>query len=258
MGVRILGMNNFESADHAMTSIVVDESIALDAGSLTRSLTTEQQGRIRFIFLTHRHFDHVRDAVDLVFKAGLDGRPGTRHIYGLQDVIDALSEHVLGELRPKLQEREAADGLPLLELHVIEPGSEISVDGHGVAPLPAFHGVPAVGYRVTLGDRSLYYTGDTGPGFAAALEQSPPGMLLTEVTFSDSEADRASRSNHMTPATLRSELEQLVHAAGWEPRVVAVHVFPGSEPEVRREIDRLRLETGWDITVGSAGAVLDV
>ena len=165
---------------------------------------------------------------------------------------------MLGALRPRLQERKATDGLPLLELHAVGPGDELEAGGHLVAPLPAFHGVPAVGYRVALGGRSLYYTGDTGPGFATALEQSPPDLLLTEVTFPDSEAERAARSGHMTPSALRAELERLASVAGWAPRAVAVHVFPGTEPEVRRDIEHLRSETGWDVTVAGAGAELDV
>ncbi len=258
MRARILGLNNFESSDHAMTSIVVDGSIALDAGSLTRSLSAEQQGRIRHIFLTHRHFDHIRDAVELVFRAGMDGRPGTRHIYGPQDTIDVLLEHVLGVIRPKLQEREAGDGLPLLELHGVEPSTELSIGEYVVTPLPAFHGVPAVGYRVTRSDRTLYYTGDTGPGFSTALATRPPDVLLTELTFPDSQADRANRSSHMIPATVRTEVERLIDTSGWAPRVVGVHVFPSSEHEVRHEIDRLQRETGWNISVGNTGAVFEV
>jgi ribonuclease BN (tRNA processing enzyme) len=258
MQVRILGLHNFESAEHLMTSIVVDETIALDAGSLTRALNTEQQDRIRNVLLTHRHFDHVRDVPELVHKAQNEGRTGTFNVYGPTDTIDVLINNYFGVSHPRLHDRIAADGSPLVELHRVGVSDEIRLGNHTIIPLPAFHSAPAVGYLVTNGGCSLYYTGDTGPGFSATLEQSPPDLLLSEVTFPIAQAERASATGHMTAATLRSEIQSLVDATGWNPRVLALHLFPQTEAGVRRDIEELRAETGWDITIGQPGQTVSV
>ncbi len=240
MQVRILGLHNFESADHLMTSLVVDDTIALDAGSLTRALTTEQQDRVRNVLLTHRHIDHVRDVPELVHKAQNEGRTGTFHVYGPTDTIDVLINNYFSVSHPRLHDRVAADGSPLVELHRVGASDEIRLGDHTINPLPAFHSAPAVGYLIANNGHSLYYTGDTGPGFAAALGQSPPDLLFSEVTFPNAQAERANATGHMTAATLRSEIQSLVDATGWVPRVLALHLFPQTASGVHRDIDELR------------------
>ena len=42
----MLGIHNYESRDSRMASYVVDGRLVLDAGSLTRALTFEQQSRV--------------------------------------------------------------------------------------------------------------------------------------------------------------------------------------------------------------------
>ncbi|MDP7618846.1 MAG: MBL fold metallo-hydrolase [Dehalococcoidia bacterium] len=258
MQIRILGLHNFESADHLMTSLVVDDTIALDAGSLTRALTTEQQDRVRDVMLTHRHIDHIRDVPELVRKAHHEGRAGTFHVYGPTDAIDVLINSYFGVSHPRLHDRIAADGSPLVELHRVVASDEIQLGDHTITPLPAFHSTSAVGYLVANDGRSLYYTGDTGPGFAAALRQSPPDLLLSEVTFPNDQAERASSTGHIVAATLRSEIQSLIDATGWVPRALALHLFPQTEAGVRRDIDELRAETGWDIGIGRAGQTVSI
>ena len=48
-----------------MASYVIDGKLALDAGSLIRALTFEQQRQVKAVILSHRHFDHTRDLATL-------------------------------------------------------------------------------------------------------------------------------------------------------------------------------------------------
>ena len=61
MNIRLLGAHNCESPNSKMVSLLIDGAIALDAGALTSSLSFEAQRKLRAIFLTHQHYDHVRD-----------------------------------------------------------------------------------------------------------------------------------------------------------------------------------------------------
>ncbi len=65
MLLRILGAHNMESIDTRMECHLIDGVLALDAGSLARSLSFEEQRGIRAILLSHRHFDHLRDLLPL-------------------------------------------------------------------------------------------------------------------------------------------------------------------------------------------------
>jgi len=69
MKVQILGAHNLESANTRLVSLLVDDVLALDAGSLTSSLSFEAQAGGKAILLTHHHFDHMRDIATI----GLNG-----------------------------------------------------------------------------------------------------------------------------------------------------------------------------------------
>jgi ribonuclease BN (tRNA processing enzyme) len=61
MEIRILGAHNVESATSKLVSLLVDDVLAVDVGSLTSSLSLEEQQKVSNILLTHCHYDHVRD-----------------------------------------------------------------------------------------------------------------------------------------------------------------------------------------------------
>ena len=61
MQLRVLGAHNMESRDTRMECHLIDGVLALDAGSLARALSFEEQRGVRAVLLTHRHFDHIKD-----------------------------------------------------------------------------------------------------------------------------------------------------------------------------------------------------
>ena len=256
MQIRLTGAHNAESADTRLAGVVIDGSIALDAGSLTRSLSIEELRALRHVFVTHRHYDHIRDLPALAYATPL---AGTLHIYGLQDALDALAAHLMNNVvYSAYQERTAADGTPRAQFHPLELNAPIRVGDVTVTPHAAKHTAPAAGFLVSGTGASVYYTGDTGPGFSERLAAAPPNVLITEVTYSNAGADDATRNGHMTPAMLSSEIERIIAASEWIPRVVVVHRNPAHDDRISQEIDALRAETGWDIILGVADMEFNV
>ncbi len=256
MFVRLTGAHNAESAATRLAGIVIDGRIALDAGSLTRSLSLEELQDLRHVFLTHRHYDHIRDLPALAYATPL---AGTLHIYGLTDTLDALSAHLMNNvIYSAYQERTGQDGSPRARFHSLEPDKSVTIGDLAVTPRAATHTAPALGFLVSSGERSLYYTGDTAGGFSSRLATSPPDVLISEVTYSNAGAEDASRNGHMTPELLHGEIASIVDEAGWTPRVIVVHRNPAHEQEIAHEVDALRAETGWDITLGAADMTVTV
>lgn len=256
MIIRLTGAHNAESAATRLAGIVIDSRVALDAGSLTRSLTREELQNLRHVFLTHRHYDHIRDLPALAYATPL---AGTLHVYGLQDTLDALAAHLMNNvIYSAYQERTGEDGSPRARLHLLEPGKSVTIGDLAVTPRAANHTSPALGFHVSSGEKSLYYTGDTAPGFSAYLAISPPDLLICEVTYSNAGAEDAVRNGHMTPALLHGEITSVVAESGWTPRVIVVHRNPDHDQQIAQEIDTLRSETGWDITLGVADVALTV
>tara|TARA_Y100000310_G_scaffold215713_1_gene216645 strand:+ start:381 stop:644 length:264 start_codon:yes stop_codon:yes gene_type:complete len=61
MKIQILGAHICESQTSKLTSLLIDDVLAIDAGGLTSSLSFEAQQKIKAILLTHQHYDHIRD-----------------------------------------------------------------------------------------------------------------------------------------------------------------------------------------------------
>ena len=61
MEIRFLGVHNLESVDTKLVSLLIDGVLAVDAGSITTTLSFEEQQRIKSFLITHHHFDHIRD-----------------------------------------------------------------------------------------------------------------------------------------------------------------------------------------------------
>ncbi len=256
MFVRLTGAHNAESAATRLAGIVIDGRVALDAGSLTRSLTLEELQGLRHVFLTHRHYDHIRDLPALAYATPL---AGTLHVYGLRDTLDALSAHLMNNvIYSAYQERTDEDGNPRARFHPLEPDTSMTIGDLAVTAYTANHTAPALGFLVSGGERSLYYTGDTAPGFSAHLAASPPDILISEVTYANTGVEDASRNGHMTPALLHGEVARIVARSGWTPRVIVIHRNPAHDRQIAHEIDALSAETGWDITLGEADMTVTV
>jgi len=77
MELEILGAHNCESRDAKLTSLLIDGTVVIDAGSLTSSLSLEAQQRVKAILITHRHFDHIRDLATFGMNAYMSGYVGS-------------------------------------------------------------------------------------------------------------------------------------------------------------------------------------
>jgi ribonuclease BN (tRNA processing enzyme) len=239
-----------ESRDTRFEAHLVDGILALDAGGLTRSLSFEEQHKIRAIVLTHRHFDHIRDLMPF----GLTMRDSgvTVDVYGIEDTLDFVTDKLMdGSLYPPFLEFPSREK-PIYALHEVEPLEEFQVLDYKVKAVPVPHAVPAVGYMVSTNDVSVFYTGDAGKGVSEAWQHAEPDILLTEVTFGNDGEQTAIESGHLTPAYLEEALFEFKRQKGYLPRVIAGHMNPPYEQEVRAEVKHIAKKLGIEIMMAEA------
>jgi ribonuclease BN (tRNA processing enzyme) len=104
MKIRFLGAHNVETASTKLPGLLVDGVLALDAGSLTSTLSIEEMISLKAVLLTHQHYDHLRDMPMLGMNLFLNKKSTT--IYGAVEVRDALTAHLLnGPLYPRFLEK---------------------------------------------------------------------------------------------------------------------------------------------------------
>ena len=251
MNIRLLGAHNCESQDSRYACLVIDDTLAVDAGGLTSSLSFPAQLGLKAIMLTHQHYDHIKDVPVIAMNFYISG--ATLNIYSIQPVYSALKTYLMdGNLYPDFLERPPEN--PTIKFTTVQPHEAVQIEGYSILPLPVNHAVPTIGYQVTSpGGKTVFYTGDTGPGLSECWEHISPQLLIIEVTASNSYQEHAGEVGHLTPALLQQELAIFQKVKGYLPQVVTVHMDPNLEGEIRTEIDTVAEALNSPITLGCEG-----
>ncbi len=254
MNIKLLGVHNCESQHTKLVSLLIDDSLVLDTGGLTSSLSFPAQQKLKTILLTHQHYDHIRDVPAIAMNFYLWG--ATINIYSTLPVYEALTAYLLdGKLYPNFLERPQAN--PTIRFTVIEPHKAEQIEGYSILAVPVNHSVPTVGYQVTSSDgKVVFYTGDTGPGLADCWEAVSPQLLITEVTAPNRYEEFGKESGHLTPSLLQKELANFRELKGYLPQVVLVHMSPRLEKEIKTEVAAVAEALDNPITLGYEGMQL--
>ena len=196
------------SLSQHLTCFVIDDSVAIDAGSLAMAATPTQQRQVRDIVLTHAHLDHIAGLplfVDDLFPTL--SSPITVH--STQAVIDTLERDVFNWcVYPRFSEL-ANDNGPVLAYRVYSPGETFTVKHLTFRSIEVNHRVPSTGFLVSDGDATVAISGDTAEmdEFWNAVNEAPNlSAVLLECAFPDELEELARVSHHLTPSRLKAEM----------------------------------------------------
>ena len=255
MKIRILGAHNTESATTRMTSVLVDGKVALDAGGLTSNLTVEDQLKLEAVMLTHGHYDHIRDLP--VFGMNLFLNKTRVMLYGHHSVRDILARHLLnGEVYSAFFQKPPE--APTFNFTAISDGQAFAVAGFQITPVALSHQLPVLGFSVRGTDgKSVFFTGDTGPGIAAAIAKTRPDLLIIEVTAPNRFRESIRQGGHLTPDLLSAELTEFRRLNGYTPPSYCLHMNVSLESEIRSELASLS-EEGFCVRPAYEGLEIDL
>ncbi len=249
MELRILGAHSNEAKGARLTSFLIDNVLAIDAGGLTSALSLAEQEKIKAVLLTHHHFDHTRDLVTLGYNAAL--WDGQIKVYALSEALDVVVPCLLdGKIYANLLEYPSKKS-PTLQFETIEPYKEENVEGYKILALPVKHNTPTVGYQVTSPrGKKLFYTSDTGPGLFDCWQHIAPDLLICESSVPNMLGDFARKAGHLTPQLLKDELIQFKQLKGYLPKVIVIHIAILHEQEIEQEVAQVAKELGADVNLG--------
>jgi ribonuclease BN (tRNA processing enzyme) len=222
-----------------LSTVLLNDTVAIDAGCLGLYRTPEEQARVRHLLISHTHLDHLASLpvfLENAFEAG--GRPVTLH--GTAAVLDCLHRDLFNDrLWPDFI--ELSRGEPkFLQLALLEPGKPVQLDGLRVTPVAVDHLVPTVGFVVEEDGATVVFSSDTGPTvelWQHANRAADLRAVFLEVTFPDALAELAAVSRHLTPATFAGEVAKLRRPVP----VIAVHLKPRYREQIVRELEALNL-----------------
>ena len=221
-----------------MTTFLINDTTALDAGALTPTLTLPAQRRIDLVVVTHAHFDHVASLP--FFFENVFGRRRPLEIAAPEAVLAALRGHLFNEALWPDFTRLPSRRRPTVRLTAIREGGAFTARGLTFLPVPVAHIVPTFGYLVSTPGASILFSGDTGPTRALwrlADRAENLKAIFLEVSFSDSQEAIARASRHLVPKLLPAELAKTRQ----DVPVYLYHMKPPSAAAIRREVRALKM-----------------
>ena len=226
-------------SDQFLITYLVNDTIAIDAGCLGFFGTALEQSRVRHVFISHTHIDHVA-SLPIFLENCFDGRTDCVTIYASHTVIDCLQQDMFnGRIWPDFIGM-SSPSTPFVKVEIIESGQTIVVDGLTITVVGVDHLVPTLGFVIDDGESTLVIPSDTGPTdeiWRVAESKANLKAVILEAAFPDRMAGLAKISNHLTPSAFGLE------AAKLRPGItmVAVHIKARFRAEIVKELNALNL-----------------
>lgn len=221
-----------------LTSYLVGDEVAIDAGAVGL-VDLERQRRLRHVFVTHEHLDHIA-TLPVLLENVYEPNPESVELLASRKVLDFLHADIFnGRIWPDFFAISQPDDA-FVTTTTLEPFKPVSRAGLTVTPVPVSHDAPTLGMVVTDGRSTVAFPSDTGP--TVELWQhlaTVPNLraVFLETSFPNALAGLAARVGHHCPATFAAEVKKLKRDVRW----IVVHRKPRYATEIARELSALGL-----------------
>jgi ribonuclease BN (tRNA processing enzyme) len=237
MQVKILGGHGGMSQGFQTTSILIDNHLLIDAGSVASTLSISSQAQVDHILISHAHLDHIKDLAFICDNCfGMRSLPF--EVYGHKTILDLISKHLFNDtIWPDFTKLPSRDK-PTIRLTPIEPEKPMRVGTYTITPVLVNHPSDAMGYIVENNQVSVVFTSDTGPTeriWELAKAKKNLKAIFTEVSFPNKLQKVAQVSFHHTPQTLIEEVKKMPTTVP----IILTHFKPNFKDELRQEVANL-------------------
>lgn len=241
MKIRVLGCHGGSLRGHRTTCFLIDDKLAMDGGALCDALDLEEILRVDDIFLTHGHFDHVKD-VPLMTDLLVGQRDKPVVVHGPAETMEAMDKDVFNNrVWPDFRQIPTREK-PVLAFDVIPVQKRVACQGLQIRAVPVHHPVYSVGYILEGKDGAVAFSGDTGPTdelWRTINATQDVKAVFLEVSFPSRLQWLADVSGHLTPRTVMSELQKLDRRGA---RIYLYHLKPAVIDELKAELRALKLD----------------
>src|SRR3954471_2302822 len=119
---------NGEEPSQYLISYLINDTLAIDAGSLGVYGTPEDQARVRHVLVSHTHIDHTA-TLPIFIENAYEADAKCVTIHGSDEVLESLRRDIFNNRTwPDFVALSQGD-LQLLRLERLEPGVSITLEG---------------------------------------------------------------------------------------------------------------------------------
>lgn len=222
-----------------MTSFLVNDTIALDAGTLGLYASPPLQGCIRHVLLSHTHIDHLA-SLPLFLENVFDGQSDCVTIHASSTVLDVLRRDLFNDRIWPDFIRLSSNGTRFLELRPFEAGETLELDGVRITAVALDHVVPTVGFLVADDHATVAIVTDTAPTdeiWRRANTAPHLKAVFLEAAFPNELAQLADVSKHLTPQQFGGEARKLRQRVPF----LAIHLKPRYREQIHQQLLSLGL-----------------
>jgi cAMP phosphodiesterase len=238
------------SSRQHLTCLIIDDSVAIDAGSLAMAATPLQQQQVRDVVLTHAHLDHIA-GLPLFLDDHFSTLTSPVTVHATPAVIETLERDVFNwSVYPRFSELSNANG-PVLKYKQFLPGDEFEVKHLRFHSIEVNHKVPSTGFVFSDGAATVALSGDTAEmdAFWSLVNQTDHlSAILLECAFPNELEDLAQISHHFTPDRLRSELSKCSRS---DCPIYIVNLKPVYRDTIVRQLKDLEISNLRLLSVGT-------
>lgn len=224
--------------DQRLSCFLIDDRVTIDAGSI--ALSDGRLKRVRDVIVTHPHMDHIATLPIFVDDLFASLEEPVR-VHATEEVIGLLVRDIFnGTIYPPFHKFDNGR-TKVLEYVPFRAGEQFAVAHLRVTAVPVTHIVPTVGLVITDGRATIAFSSDTAETeeFWRLVNALPRlDALLIESSFPDSLARLAEVSGHLTPGSLRGELDKLTHNG---IDILAMHLKPAYRTTLVEELGALAI-----------------
>jgi cAMP phosphodiesterase len=251
--LRVVGCHGGETPKHRTSAFVLDERLAIDAGSLTSGLDLRLQYDLEAVLVSHAHLDHIRDLATIADNRAQHGCKPLL-VCGTKATLGVLSKHFFNGLVWPDFTAIPSKKEPTILYQVLKPEVRVVIAGFGVRAISVSHTIDTSAFIVDKDGMSVAYSGDTGPTdrlWEVLNKEKDLRALLMEVSFPNEEQHVATISGHHSPQTLLPDLKKFKRPK--DLPTLLYHIKPAFQSQVEKQCAKLK---GVNLTVLSLGEQL--
>ena len=224
--------------DFGALTVLVDDYILLDAGTIISGIKVQDQSKIREIFVTHAHLDHIKDLGFLADNV-YDSYSKPIRVWSSKTTLGLIKDHVFNS---KIWANFTAipdRRNPVMTFNELNPAKEYEIGDYKVMGIHVNHAQDSMGFIVSCSKGHVVLTGDSGPTdeiWKRLNSLKGPATVFIETSFPNRFAEVAKTTGHLTPNDLKVELKKITKD---DTRIFVCHIKRPYYSEIIEEIGKI-------------------